>query len=103
MPIVGFLPPDDPRVRDTVLAGPLCESGDVFTQGAGGEVHSVRLPQPEIGYAILNGENYMFPRSDGILLGGTHETGVWSLEPDAAARERILASHREFFDSFRAC
>jgi D-amino-acid oxidase len=61
------------------------------------------LPQPEIGYAILNGENYMFPRSDGILLGGTHETGVWSLEPDAAARERILASHREFFDDFRAC
>jgi D-amino-acid oxidase len=61
------------------------------------------LPQPEIGYAILNGENYMFPRSDGILLGGTHETGVWSLEPDAAARERILASHREFFDGFRAC
>ncbi len=61
------------------------------------------LPQPEVGYAVLNGENYMFPRSDGILLGGTHETGVWSLEPDPAARERILARHREFFDGFRAC
>lgn len=61
------------------------------------------LPQPEVGYAVLNGENYMFPRSDGILLGGTHETGVWSLEPDPAARERILARHREFFDSFRSC
>lgn len=31
-----------PAVRDTVVAGPLCESGDVFTQGDGGVV----LPRP---------------------------------------------------------
>ncbi|MER5640783.1 diaminopimelate decarboxylase [Kitasatospora sp. NPDC002227] len=35
--------------RDTVLAGPLCESGDVFTQEAGGEVVSVPLPACGIG------------------------------------------------------
>jgi D-amino-acid oxidase len=29
------------------------------------------LPQPEIRYAVLPGDLYMFPRSDGILLGGT--------------------------------
>ena len=52
---------------------------------------------------MLNGENYMFPRSDGILLGGTHETGVWSLEPDPAAKARMLVAHREFFEAFRAC
>ncbi|MBS7349075.1 MAG: diaminopimelate decarboxylase [Comamonas sp.] len=34
----GILPP----VRDSVVAGPLCESGDVFTQGDGGVV----LPRP---------------------------------------------------------
>ncbi|MFJ8040741.1 diaminopimelate decarboxylase [Kitasatospora sp. NPDC096147] len=34
---------------DTVLAGPLCESGDVFTQAAGGEVLSVPLPRVEVG------------------------------------------------------
>jgi D-amino-acid oxidase len=45
----------------------------------------------------------MFPRSDGILLGGTHENGVWSLEPDPAARRRILDGHRQFFDSYRRC
>ena len=61
------------------------------------------LPQPEVGYAVLNGQYYMFPRSDGILLGGTHEEGVWSLEPDLAARDRILSAHRAFFDDFRAC
>jgi hypothetical protein len=45
----------------------------------------------------------MFPRSDGILLGGTHESGVWSLDPDPAAKERILSRHRAFFEGFRSC
>jgi D-amino-acid oxidase len=61
------------------------------------------IPQPEVQYAVLNGELYMFPRSDGILLGGTHEENVWSLDPDAAAKERILAGHRRFFDGYRSC
>ncbi|MCA1609787.1 MAG: FAD-binding oxidoreductase [Acidobacteria bacterium] len=61
------------------------------------------LPQPEVNYATMHGEFYMFPRSDGILLGGTHESGNWSLEPDLAAKERILRGHREFFETLRAC
>ncbi|WP_405017941.1 diaminopimelate decarboxylase [Kitasatospora sp. NBC_00070] len=39
---------DTPAI-DTVLAGPLCESGDVFTQEPGGDVLSVPLPRVEIG------------------------------------------------------
>ncbi|WP_441245518.1 diaminopimelate decarboxylase [Kitasatospora sp. McL0602] len=45
-------PSGEPRrtpARDTVLAGPLCESGDVFTQLEGGEVEPVPLPRAEIG------------------------------------------------------
>jgi glycine/D-amino acid oxidase-like deaminating enzyme len=61
------------------------------------------LPQPEVNYAVLSGELYMFPRSDGILLGGTHERGVWTLEPDQQAKARILAGHKALFDSFRSC
>jgi len=61
------------------------------------------LPQPEVTYAVMHGDHYMFSRSDGILLGGTHQQGEWSLEPDLAARERILSGHRQFFESFRAC
>ncbi|QKW23641.1 diaminopimelate decarboxylase [Kitasatospora sp. NA04385] len=38
---------------DTVLAGPLCESGDVFTQSEGGLVHSVPLPRTEIGDLLV--------------------------------------------------
>lgn len=35
--------------RPTVIAGPLCESGDVFTQVEGGEVAPRELPTAEIG------------------------------------------------------
>ena len=45
----------------------------------------------------------MFPRSDGTILGGTHERGVWSLEPNPEAKQRVLAGHRRIFGSFRPC
>lgn len=35
--------------RDTLVAGPLCESGDVFTQLAGGEVAPRSLPETQPG------------------------------------------------------
>jgi diaminopimelate decarboxylase len=39
--------------RNTVVAGPLCESGDVFTQEEGGVVTSQELPHCEIGDLII--------------------------------------------------
>ncbi|HBC82506.1 MAG TPA: diaminopimelate decarboxylase, partial [Escherichia sp.] len=40
---------------DTVVAGPLCESGDVFTQQAGGEVETRALPAVVPGdYLVLH-------------------------------------------------
>jgi diaminopimelate decarboxylase len=35
--------------RPTVVAGPLCESGDVFTQHDGGLVHPRPLPPAQVG------------------------------------------------------
>lgn len=43
----GSLP--GPALRPTVVAGPLCESGDVFTQHDGGMVHPRPLPQARVG------------------------------------------------------
>jgi D-amino-acid oxidase len=60
------------------------------------------LPQPEVQYATVGGDLYMFPRSDGILLGGTHEHGVWSLEPNLQRKAELLAAHKAFFDGFRS-
>ena len=59
---------------------------------------TVLLPQPEVDYITLGPEGlYMFPRRDGILLGGTHEEGVWTLDPDPVAAERILQGHMKVF------
>ncbi|NBA96089.1 diaminopimelate decarboxylase [Pseudomonas sp. R5(2019)] len=40
-------------VVDSVVAGPLCESGDVFTQGEGGLVLPRSLPQVEVGELLV--------------------------------------------------
>jgi D-amino-acid oxidase len=64
---------------------------------------TILLPQPEVQYAAIYDDLYMFPRSDGILLGGTHEEGEWSLQPNLERKAQIVAEHKAFFDSFRSC
>ena len=61
------------------------------------------LPQPEIEYSVAHEALYMFSRHDGVVLGGTHDEGNWSLDVDAQVRDQIVAQHKEFFDSMRAC
>ncbi len=59
---------------------------------------TVLLPQPEIDYATLPPDGlYMFPRPDGIVLGGTHEQGNWDLAPNREAETRIVATHAQIF------
>jgi len=64
---------------------------------------TILLPQPEVQYATSVSDLYMFPRTDGILLGGTHEMGVWSLDPILEKKQEIVARHKAFFDSFKKC
>jgi diaminopimelate decarboxylase len=45
-PVIGAL-------QDTVVGGPLCESGDVFTQGEGGVVLTRPLPQAQVGDLLV--------------------------------------------------
>jgi glycine/D-amino acid oxidase-like deaminating enzyme len=52
----------------------------------------ILLPQPEIDYCYLS-SGYMFPRRDGIILGGTWDHGDWSLEPNAEQANGILEAH----------
>ncbi len=60
---------DAPRAeRDVIVGGPLCESGDIFTQSEGGFVSPRRLPEAEVGqllviecagaYGFVMGSNY---------------------------------------------
>jgi len=47
----------------------------------GSSITTVLLPQPQVNSAVLFGDDYMFPRCDGVLLGGTHEREVWTFDP----------------------
>ena len=54
---------------------------------------AVLQPQSEVRYAFAGNAGYMFPRGDGILLGGTFERGASHLTADAATTERIVREH----------
>tara|TARA_Y100000590_G_scaffold364121_2_gene422185 strand:+ start:2866 stop:4107 length:1242 start_codon:yes stop_codon:yes gene_type:complete len=73
---------------------------------------TVMVPQPEVNYATFGGipsrereadefSIHMYPRSDGIILGGTSERGESSLEPNEEAMHRIVDSHIAFFDEWK--
>lgn len=64
---------------------------------------TILLPQPEVQYSVGHDDVYMFPRTDGILLGGTHEMGVWTLDPNLEKKQEILARHKAFFDGLKNC
>jgi glycine/D-amino acid oxidase-like deaminating enzyme len=61
----------------------------------------VLLPQPEIDYCYLSGRGYMFPRRDGIILGGTFDHDDWSLDPDPEQTSQILTGHSEIMKGLR--
>lgn len=50
----------------------------------------VLLPQPEVDYNTFRDRYYIFPRADGILLGGTFDRGNWDLTPDPATTTRLI-------------
>jgi D-amino-acid oxidase len=62
---------------------------------------AVLRPQHEVRYAFAGDAGYMFPRADGILLGGTFERGVWDATPQPEDIARIIASHRNLFATLR--
>ena len=65
------------------------------------------VPQHEVNYATFGGLPgsggfiHMQPRGDGIAMGGTSEEGVWTLEPNEEARQRIVGAHIRLFDAMR--
>lgn len=74
--------------------------GDQDLHPARGQL-AILEPQPEVQYALTGGPGYMFPRPDGIILGGTFELDQWDTTPDPPTIERIVSSQKRFFNSFR--
>jgi glycine/D-amino acid oxidase-like deaminating enzyme len=57
-------------------------------------------PQPDVSYALKStvADLYMFPRRNAVVLGGSHQRGDWSLEPDPREASRIFDQHRALFE-----
>lgn len=62
---------------------------------------AILIPQSEVNYAYNGSAGYMFPRADGILLGGTYERHVADATPQPDDIARIVESHRQLFAGFR--
>jgi glycine/D-amino acid oxidase-like deaminating enzyme len=71
---------------------------------------TVMAPQHEVNYHTTGGVPprpgaslgiHMMARSDGIVLGGTAQRGVWTLEPDEDERKRIVDSHIAVFSAMK--
>ncbi len=73
--------------------------GDQELRPARGQL-AILEPQPEVRYAYTM-DGYMFPRADGIILGGTFELDQWDATPQPDAIARILAVHKRFSAGFR--
>lgn len=73
---------------------------------------TVLIPQEEVNYGTNGGRRdpsaqpgigiHMLPRADGIVLGGTSERGVWTLDVNEAERTRIVEGHIELFHAMHA-
>ena len=74
--------------------------GDQDLHPARGQL-AILEPQPEVRYAFTGGPGYMFPRPDGIVLGGTFELDQWDTTPEPQTLARIIANHKRFFAGLR--
>ena len=61
----------------------------------------ILLPQPEVDYCYLS-SGYMFPRRDGIVLGGTWDHDDWSLTPNPEQAAGILQAHMEIMKGLKS-
>lgn len=57
----------------------------------------VHLEPQRLGYVIHDGYQYMFPREDALILGGTFEAGEANNTPPEETAREILNHHRAFF------
>ncbi len=73
---------------------------------------TVMIPQTDVTYSTNGGSTipappggglfiHMMPRSDGIVLGGTSQRDVWTMDVDEAERKRIVDSHIQVFSSMK--
>ena len=68
----------------------------------------VLIPQDEVNYSTNGGVResppgvfvHTMPRRDGIVLGGTSERDVWTLDINEDEKKRVVEGHQKLFEAF---
>ncbi len=80
--------------QDVVVGGPLCESGDIFTQQEGGIVEARRLPQAEAGDMLVIGSAGAY----GSVMGSNYNSKPLAAEVLIRDGQTHLIRRRQTFD-----
>jgi len=91
---------DEPVIVNCTGIGSAALFGDPDLVPIKGQL-AVLVPQPEVDYIAQSGSSYVFPRSDGIILGGSNERGVWGLDNDPDVISGIVEGARGIFAGMR--
>ena len=87
-----------PRLHDVVVGGPLCESGDIFTQESGGFVSSRKLPEAKVGDYLVIGCAGAY----GAVMGSNYNTKPLAAEVLVeAGQARLIRARQTFEDMVR--
>jgi diaminopimelate decarboxylase len=86
-------------LREVVVAGPLCESGDIFTQKEGGYVERRSLPAAEVGdYLVIE-----VAGAYGYAMASNYNTKPLCAEVMIENRQPRLIRRRQTFDDIVGC
>jgi D-amino-acid oxidase len=85
---------DEPLLVNCTGIGAKALFGDSELTPLKGQITLIK-PQPAVTYAYLDPvlDLYMFPRSNGMVLGGSHEFDNWSTDVDPRRAAQILEGH----------
>ena len=90
--------PPSTLLRDVVVGGPLCESGDIFTQQEGGLVETRRLPHAQVGdYLVLECAG-----AYGFVMSSNYNSKPLAAEVLVRDSQTLLVRHRQTLDDLIA-
>jgi diaminopimelate decarboxylase len=99
---ISIVPADGDTNRnqsDVVVGGPLCESGDIFTQTAGGFVATRRLPAAAVGDFLV----IECAGAYGFVMGSNYNSRPLAAEVLIQGGKPQLVRRRQTFDEMVAC
>jgi len=87
-------PPEVDAEVDVIIGGPLCESGDIFTQESGGYVRAQRLPRAAVGDYLVIGCTGAY----GAAMGSNYNSRPMAAEVLIDNATATLIRRRQTFD-----